>query len=99
MKFASSTIYEQIEYCFSGSPINFSFKIKENSQELKPLQRISWSITGWNASTYLKAFRDGDCATYSGKRNLFEITREEGLIIKTKEDLKLISVMGDSKAR
>ena len=42
-----SMVNEQIECAYKNKPINFSFSSKSNSQELRPIQRITWSITGW----------------------------------------------------
>ena len=85
-----SVVNEQIECCYQGNPINFDFKIKTNSQEIKPVQRITWSISGWKSKSFINAYDDGFCATYYGNKNFFQISREEGLIIKTKEDLHTI---------
>lgn len=88
-----SAVNEQIECAYQDKPINFSFEAKTNSQELKPIQRITWSITGWRAATYKAAFEAGKTATYAGKVGFFAITRPEGHIIKTEEDLVLAEAM------
>lgn len=77
---------EQIECCYQGKPINFNPNTKTNSQELKPIQRITWSVTGWRTKNYMSAYESGDCGTYTGKNGFFPNTREEGLIPKTEED-------------
>jgi len=87
-----SCTLEQIECAIGGEPINFSFEEKTNSQELKPIQRVTWSITGWTRSTYLAACEAGKTATYAGTRSFFPITRAEGHIIKTEEDLQIAEV-------
>ena len=61
-----SVVNEQIECAYKGEPVNFTYNEKTNSQDLEPVQRITWSITGWKRSTYLNAFDSGKCATYSG---------------------------------
>jgi CMP-N-acetylneuraminic acid synthetase len=88
-----SAVLEQIECMLEGRPLNFSFDSKTNSQELLPVQRITWSITGWRRDTYLKAAHSGRCATYAGKIGLYPIDRLAGLIIKTKEDLRLAEAL------
>jgi len=88
-----SCVDEQIECAYQDKPINFSFEAKTNSQELKPIQRITWSITGWRASTYMAAFEAGTTATYAGRVGFFPIARPEGHIIKTEEDLYLAEAM------
>jgi len=83
----------QIECAFQGKPINFTYKEKTNSQELEPIQRITWSITGWKRSTYIKAYESGACATYSGEVGYFPINKLAAHIIKTKEDLDIAEAL------
>ncbi|MGF1485105.1 MAG: cytidylyltransferase domain-containing protein [Opitutales bacterium] len=79
----------QIECALEGAPINFTFSEKTNSQELKPVQRISWSITAWRRKAFLKARADGRCATYDGKVTFFEVSPLAGHVIKTAYDLRV----------
>lgn len=83
-----STESVQIECAFQGEPINFSFSEKTNSQELEPIQRVSWSITGWKRAAYLKAFSAGKCATYAGSVGFYGISRLAAHVIKTESDLE-----------
>ena len=62
-----SVVNEQIECAIDGRPINFTFDRKTNSQELTPVQRVTWSITGWRSRTYIAAHEAGKCATYAGR--------------------------------
>ena len=84
-----SVVNEQIECAMNGQPLNFSVDAKTNSQDLTPVQRITWSITGWKCGTYIDAYKSGRCATYTGRIGYFPIERAAGLIIKTEEDLSL----------
>jgi len=77
----------QIECAFRGQPVNFIFSEKTNSQNLEPVQRVCWSITGWRASTFLSAVRAGECATYAGKVGFYPISRLAAHVIKTEADL------------
>ena len=88
-----SVVPENIECTYEGKPINFSFNSKTNSQELKPILRISWSITGWRRESYIKAYENGQCATYSGNVDFYPISREAGHIIKTEEDLRIAEAL------
>ncbi len=88
-----SCVLEQIECACNDVPINFSFEAKTNSQELKPIQRITWSITGWRAATYVEAFEAGKTATYAGKVGFFAVDRSEGHVIKTQEDLDIAEAL------
>ena len=88
-----SAVLERIECMLGDIPLNFSFDSKTNSQELLPVQRITWSITGWRRDTYLSAALSGGCATYSGKIGVYPIDRLAGLVIKTEEDLRLAEAL------
>lgn len=82
-----SCTLEQIECAYEDAPINFSYSDKRNSQELKPIQRVTWSITGWRRATFVDAFKGAKTGTYAGRVGYFPLTRPEGHIIKTEEDL------------
>lgn len=84
-----SAVEEQIECTLNGKPVNFTFKEKTNSQELTPVQRITWSITAWKRSTFISAYENDLTATYAGAAEIFPIARIAGHIIKTEEDLQI----------
>jgi CMP-N-acetylneuraminic acid synthetase len=88
-----SAVYEQIECAIGGKPINFSYDQKTNSQELNPVQRIVWSITGWRSITYIGAYEAEKCATYAGNVGIFPIDRLAGHVIKTEEDLEIAEAL------
>lgn len=88
-----SCIEDQIEVSFGGEPINFTFSEKTNSQDLKPIQRITWSITGWKKQTFLAAKEAGRCATYDGRIGFFPVSSLSGLVIKTEEDLTIAKAL------
>jgi CMP-N-acetylneuraminic acid synthetase len=90
---ALSYIPEQIECAMDGEPVNFTFEEKTNSQELAPIQRITWSITGWRSETYMAAFEAGRCATYDGKVGFYGVDRISGHVIKTEQDLQLAEAL------
>jgi CMP-N-acetylneuraminic acid synthetase len=84
-----SCVEEQIECAMNGLPVNFTYDRKQNSQELTPIQRVTWSITAWRRETYMRAYEAQECATYAGKVGFFPIDRMGGHIIKNEEDLKI----------
>jgi CMP-N-acetylneuraminic acid synthetase len=88
-----SYIPEQIECAMNGKPVNFTFAEKTNSQDLTPIQRITWSITAWRATTYIKAFERGHCATYAGDVGFFPVNHISGHVIKTEDDLRLAAAL------
>ena len=88
-----STEEIQIECAFQNQPINFNFDSKTNSQELVPIQRLSWSITGWKKDTFLRAVNSGHCATYSGKVGFYPISRFAAHVVKTEADLEFAEAL------
>lgn len=94
-----SVTLEQIECFFNGKPLNFSFEEKTNSQELKPVERVSWSITGWKRSTYLEAVEKNVCATYYGKIGTFTVGRMAGHVIKNEEDLRIAQALWSARSQ
>lgn len=88
-----SVVDEPLEAFCRGEPVNFSLSEKTNSQDLPPVRRITWSITGWRSATYLAAAQAGQCATYAGKIGLCSVNRLAGHVIKTAEDLALAEAL------
>lgn len=88
-----SCTHEQIECAYQDKPVNFSFDAKTNSQDLAPIQRVSWSITGWGRDAYLHAAKAGKTATYCGKVGFYPLDRLAGHIIKTEEDLAIAEAL------
>ena len=83
----------EIECAYQGSPVNFTFSEKTNSQDLEPVDLISWSITGWRRSTFLDAISSGECATYSGRIGFFPVSPLAGHVIKTERDLQVAEAL------
>lgn len=83
----------QIECAYKGSPVNFSYDAKTNSQELTPVHRVTWSITAWRRETYLKAYDDKKCATYAGKVDYFPVNKLAAHVIKTQQDLDIAKIL------
>lgn len=88
-----SVVLEQIECAIEGQPINFTAAQKTNSQDLQPVQRITWSITGWRREPYIAAYEAGHCATYAGQVGYYAIDRLAGHIIKTEYDLRIAEAL------
>lgn len=88
-----SCVEDQIEVAYQNQPINFSFDTKTNSQDLKPVQRITWAATKWDKDTYLSAIKHGEIGTYSGNVGFFSVGIYTGLAIKTEEDLKIANAL------
>lgn len=80
-------VEDQIEVAYKGSPVNFCFSSKTNSQDLLPTQRITWAATYWRRKAFLANHEESDCGTYSAPVGFFPVPAYSGLAIKTKEDL------------
>lgn len=88
-----SVVDEPLEAFCKGEPVNFSLERKTNSQELDPIRRICWAVTGWRRDTFLAAARAGRCATYAGHVGLFSVGRLAGHVVKTAEDLAIAEAL------
>lgn len=88
-----SGVEEQIQCMMEDVPLNFSRDGMDATQELKPVQRISWSITGWKATSYIKTYEADGCATFNGKLGFFPLSRPSGLVIKYEEDYQMAIAM------
>lgn len=88
-----SCIEDQIEVAYQDQPINFTFAEKTNSQDLRPTQRITWSITGWCAQSYIEAVESGRVGTYNGKIAFYPVGAISGHVIKTQEDLEIAEAL------
>ena len=88
-----SCVEEQIECAMNGTPVNFTLDEKTNSQELTPIQRITWTLSSWRGDMFLDAKKSGGCATYSGKVGFMPLDRWSGHIIKKQEDMDIAEAM------
>lgn len=88
-----SVVDEPLEAVYDDKPVNFTFAEKTNSQDLRPVRRISWAITGWRRATYLAAAHAGKCATYSGRVGYASVDRLAGHVIKTAADLAIAEAL------
>ena len=88
-----SCIEDQIEVAYQDLPVNFRYDSKTNSQDLKPVQRITWAITYWKKKTFMEARSKGNCGTYSGNIGFHKVSNFSGLAIKTIEDLEIATAL------
>ena len=86
-------IEDKIEVAYQDQPINFRFDTKTNSQDLKPTQRITWSITGFKAKSYINAVESGKIGTYNGKVSFYPVDPISGHVIKTQQDLDIAEAL------
>ncbi len=79
------------EAFFNHNPINFIKGKKQPTQSLKPLQVISWALSGWKSQSFLNSYHKNDPddpgPTFAGKMGLFPINKIEALDIDNWDDL------------
>jgi CMP-N-acetylneuraminic acid synthetase len=83
----------QIECALDGVPVNFSQTAKTNSQALRPVQRISWSLTAWRRETFLQATTEGRCATWAGRIGYQSLSPMAAHVVKTEQDLQIAQAL------
>ena len=88
-----SGVEEQIQCMMADEPLNFSKDGMDATQALEPIQRISWSITGWRAASYVETFESGGCATFHGAMGFHPLSRPGGLVVKYEEDYRMAVAM------
>tara|TARA_Y100001936_G_C16045783_1_gene654525 strand:+ start:275 stop:937 length:663 start_codon:yes stop_codon:yes gene_type:complete len=86
-----------LEHSFKNNPINFSYKKKQNSQDLLPLQKINWAITGWNSKKYIDSIKNNKNATFSSPVGYFRISKKSSLVIKDKTDFQIAKSLLNAK--
>ena len=88
-----SCIEDQIEVAYQDRPVNFTFAEKTNSQDLLPTQRVTWSITGWRAASYIAAVEAGQIGTYHGNIAFYPVSAISGHVIKHQMDLDIAEAL------
>ncbi|TAK12822.1 MAG: cupin domain-containing protein [Acidobacteria bacterium] len=82
------------EAFLDGQPLNVSMARKIPTQTLKPVQLITWALTGWKTQSFLESFKrdlpDEKGPTFCGKYGLYPLDRIEALDADNWEDLRLI---------
>jgi len=91
------------EVFFNDKPLNFSKKIKTMTQELKPIQLVSWAISGWKTesfkTSYYKDSDDENGPTFCGNIGLYPISKIEALDADDKDDLFIIESVLDHRKK
>lgn len=88
-----TVVRSKLEVLYEDTPLNFSFDLKQNSQELSPVWEIVWAMTGWKRNVYLDAYDSGECATYAGRKSYFELDHVSAHVVKTELDLAIAEAL------
>jgi CMP-N-acetylneuraminic acid synthetase len=82
------------EAFYEGKPVNFSMFQKSPTQGLKPLQIVSWALSGWKTKSFRAAYQDNrpDAMgpTFCGKSSVFQLNHIEALDVDTWDDLHIV---------
>lgn len=81
-----SVVSEKEETFFENKPLNFSLKEKVNSQLLKPVEKIVWSLTAWKRENFINMQERGENPIFGGKLGKFVIPKDEACDLDTEED-------------
>ena len=77
---------------FENKPINFKIKGKfAQTQNLKPIREMVYSIMMWDSKSFKKSMKLNGNGILHKKVGFYTVSQMSGIIIKTKEDLKLVS--------
>jgi len=68
-----------------GRPL-FTYRDTRRTQDLPPLRRIVWALTGIRADTYLAREAVGMNGTFSGRLEVFEVPADESVDLDTETD-------------
>lgn len=72
-------------------PINFNASINSRNQDLKPIQILSWAMSGWKSNIFLESYYKNDIQdggpTYSQPIGYFPISSIEAIDIDNYDDL------------
>lgn len=86
---------EILECIYEDVPVNFNFSQKTNSQDLRPVFQVSWSISAWRRSLFLENKSSSQCSTFSGRIEKIAASNAAGLAIKTRSDLEYARALFD----
>lgn len=86
-----SVIQGYKEVMFGKEPINFSLAQKSPTQDLTPINEVSWALSGWKSDKFKKSYEEDDPQdsgpTFLGKMGFYPISKLEGIDVDTYEDL------------
>lgn len=74
-----------------GEPVNFSLEEKfEQTQNLKPIQQMVYSIMMWRTDSFREAMKTKGHAILHGGIGYYPVSKLSSIIVKTSDDLKMV---------
>jgi len=88
----TNTYYNHALFC--NKPLNYKSNSKfAKTQDLKPINLMVYSLMMWKSKSFLTSYKKKRIGILHGKVGYYSVSREAGMIIKYKSDLKLASVL------
>jgi CMP-N-acetylneuraminic acid synthetase len=84
-----STLSDQAESFYQGTPLNFSTDEKINSQLLPSVERVVWALTAWKRECFLALQYSGQCPVFGGRLGTFVVPKDEACDLDTEEDWRI----------
>lgn len=95
------TIREEHLHSFldgNGVNIDPSKKIPM-TQDLKPVQIVTWNYTFWKTESFLKSMKENQFGVFSGKLGLYPIGKEKAVKVSEESDFKITEALLEAQER
>lgn len=81
----------QVHAAFQGRPINYDpDEVFAQTQDLVPVDVFVYSVMAWRTRSFMAEFAEKGQAFFVGRFGVYPVSKMSGIIIKRKEDLKLV---------
>ncbi len=93
------TVEEKQTHCtYKNMPINFDREGKfERTQDLIPVESFVYSLMIWRRTVFLESYAKYGHALFCGKFGTYAVDKLSSFIVKTEEDLNIVSALMKSK--
>ena len=89
-----TVIDKKVHFVFKNRPVNFLLNKKfQQTQKLTPVNEFCYSIMMWTKKTFFKSMQKKRYAILHGKIGYHKVNNLSGIIVKTKEDIKLLEAI------
>ena len=93
-----SSKQEKLHAFFQGNPLNFcSDSLLAPTQEIAPVDILTWNICIWRRETFLKSFEDNGYAAFNGKVGMWPVDPMKSIKISYEEDFRMAEVILKAK--
>ena len=86
-----TTAHQQVHANFKGKPLNYATgELFAQTQDLEPVELFVYSIMMWRFAPFIKEYDQKQKAFFVGKVGFYPVSKLTSIIIKRKEDIKLV---------